>query len=84
LAIGSEQTIKAGIGYGINSGDNSVFVAPIDSDNIENVNSGDGVWLAGDFASGALFTNVLNPSAMILPYHIPSLFKHRKILITQE
>jgi hypothetical protein len=62
-SIGSEQTIKAGIGYGINSGDNSVFVAPIDSDNIENVNSGDGVWLAGDFASGALYTNVLNPSA---------------------
>jgi len=62
-SLGSEQTIKAGIGYGINSGDDSVFVAPIAVENVTNVNEGTGGWLGNDFAGGALFTNVLNPSA---------------------
>ncbi len=62
-SIGSEQTIKAGICYGINSGENSVFIAPIAAENITNINEGSGTWLDNDFASGALFTNVLNPSA---------------------
>ena len=62
-SIGSEQTIKAGLGYGINSGENSGFVAPIAAENVTNINEGTGGWLGNDFASGALFTNVLNPSA---------------------
>jgi len=62
-SIGSEQTIKAGLGYGINSDEKSVFVAPIDAKDVLNVNEGSGIWLGNDFASGALFTNILNPSA---------------------
>ena len=62
-SIGSEQTIKAGIAYGISSGENSAFVAPIATENVTDINEGTGGWLGDDFASGALFTNVLNPSA---------------------
>jgi len=62
-SIGTERTIKAGIGYGMGSGENSVFIAPIDAENITNVSEGTGTWLGDDFASGATFVNVLNPSA---------------------
>ncbi len=62
-SIGSKQTIKAGLGYGISSGENSVFVAPVATENVIDVNKGTGAWLGESFASGALFTNVLNPSA---------------------
>ncbi len=62
-SVGTERTIKAGIGYGISSGENSIFVAPIDAVNISNVYEGTGTWLGNDFASGATFVNVLNPSA---------------------
>jgi hypothetical protein len=64
-SVGTERTIKAGIGYGMSSGENSVFIAPIDSENIESVNADDSTctWLGNDFASGATFVNVLNPSA---------------------
>ena len=61
-SIGSDQTIKAGIAYGIGSGENSAFVAPIATENVMDINEGTGGWLGDDFASGALFTNILNPS----------------------
>ncbi len=57
------KTIKAGLGHARFFEGDSRFICPIDDDNVMNVNQGSGEWLGDGWASGALFTNVLNPSA---------------------
>ncbi len=56
------RTIKVGLGHARYFGNESRFICPIDDNNVENVN-GSGIWLDSEWASGMLFTNVLNPSA---------------------
>jgi len=55
------RTIKVGLGHARYFGSESRFICPIDDDNVENVN-GSGSWLGSGWESGALFSNVWNPS----------------------
>ncbi len=57
------RTLKAGLGHARYFGDESRFICPLDDTNVINVNQGSGIWLGKGWASGALFTNVLDPSA---------------------
>ena len=56
------RTIKVGLIHARYFGGESRFICPLDDDNVINVNQGSGVWLGNGWASGALFSNVWNPS----------------------
>ena len=62
-SIISLRTIKVGLGHARYFSGDSRFICPIDDDNVINANQGSGTWLGSGWASGALFTNVLSPSA---------------------
>jgi len=61
-SVGSLQTIKAGLVHARYFGESSRGICPIDDSNVV-YHNGDGTWLGSGWESGALFTNILSPSA---------------------